>query len=322
MASSTLNNQESLAFEDIYDIVKRNDKTQYDLIYRTLLAKSEYLTLMPDNDNYSILHYLVMYGLLDLFNKVIAIPNIRFILLTKTATKPQKDILQIANENQTKSSTHKKLYDTIERLVIMEKFVEHAKNNQINECRKMLQQDEDLANLKPPYRKYYLIHHLAFADNKNAFDQLRSMCNFDMKLLTNDKKTASEVAFEHNHTRFATYLESLSPEMRAIREQHDKEKDKRNQAKIKRDEQVEKEILTTGGNNMLDCFTCPLTKEIFHDPVVLSDGFTYERSAIQQWLDLGNRRSPMTNIELTNVTLVPNMVIKQALSELYEKQKK
>ncbi|CAF1031198.1 unnamed protein product [Rotaria sordida] len=303
MASSTLNNRESLAFEDIYDIVKRNDKTQYDLIYRTLLAKSEYLTLIPDNDNYSILHYLVMYGLLDLFNKVIAIPNIRFILLTKTATKPQKDILQIANENQTKSSTHKKLYDTIDRLVIMDKFVEYGKNNQINECRKMLQQDEDLANLKPPYRKYYLIHHLAFADNKNAFDQLRSMCNFDMKLLTNDKKTASEVAIEHNHTRFATYLESLSPEMRAIREQHDKEKDKRNQAKIKRDEQVEKEILTTGGNNMLDCFTCPLTKEIFHDPVVLSDGFTYERSAIQQWLDLGNRRSPMTNIELTNVTL-------------------
>ncbi|CAF1110069.1 unnamed protein product [Rotaria sordida] len=322
MASSTSNNRESLAFEDIYDIVKRNDKTQYDLIYRTLLAKSEYLTLIPDNDNYSILHYLVMYGLLDLFNKVIAIPNIRFILLTKTATKPQKDILQIANENQTKSSTHKKLYDTIDRLVTMDKFVEYGKNNQINECRKMLQQDEDLANLKPPYRKYYLIHHLAFADNKNAFDQLRSMCNFDMKLLTNDKKTASEVAFEHNHTRFATYLESLSPEMRAIREQHDKEKDKRNQAKIKRDEQVEKEILTTGGNNMLDCFTCPLTKEIFHDPVVLSDGFTYERSAIQQWLDLGNRRSPMTNIELTNVTLVPNMVIKQALSELYEKQKK
>ncbi|CAF0965578.1 unnamed protein product [Rotaria sordida] len=322
MASSTSNNRESLAFEDIYDIVKRNDKTQYDLIYRTLLAKSEYLTLMPDNDNYSILHYLVMYGLLDLFNKVIAIPNIRFILLTKTATKPQKDILQIANENQTKSSTHKKLYDTIDRLVTMDKFVEYGKNNQINECRKMLQQDEDLANLKPPYRKYYLIHHLAFADNKNAFDQLRSMCNFDMKLLTNDKKTASEVAFEHNHTRFASYLESLSPEMRAIREQHDKEKDKRNQAKIKRDEQVEKEILTTGGNNMLDCFTCPLTKEIFHDPVVLSDGFTYERSAIQQWLDLGNRRSPMTNIELTNVTLVPNMVIKQALSELYEKQKK
>ncbi|CAF2869787.1 unnamed protein product, partial [Rotaria sp. Silwood2] len=191
---ATSNNPEPLSFEVIYDIVKRNDKTQWDLVYRTLLVKSNYLTLIPDNGNYSILHYLVMHGLLDLFNKVIAIPNIRFILLTKTATKPAKDILQISSENQNKSDTHKKLYETIQRLVEMDKFVEHAKNNHISECRKMLQQDEDLANLKPPYRKYYLIHHLAYANNKGAFDQLHNMCTFDMKLLTNDKKTASEVA--------------------------------------------------------------------------------------------------------------------------------
>ncbi|CAF4842350.1 unnamed protein product, partial [Rotaria magnacalcarata] len=57
------------------------------------------------------------------------------------------------------------------------------------------------------------------------------------------------------------------------------------------------------------------------DPVVLSDGFTYERAAIQQWLDTGHTRSPMTNIELASVALVPNMVIKQALSELAERKK-
>ncbi|CAF5089455.1 unnamed protein product [Rotaria sp. Silwood1] len=303
MAKSLSINPEPLSFDVIYDIVKRNDNTKYDLVYRTLLTKSEYLTLIPDNDNYSILHYLVMYGLLDLFNKVIAIPNIRIILLTKTATKPAKDILQISRENQTKSSTHKKLYELIENLDIMDKFVEYAKNNQINECKRMLQQNEDLVNLKPPYRKYYLIHHLAYANNKDAFDQLLSICNFDMKLLTNDNKTASEVALEQKHTRFATYLESLSSDMRTIREKHDREKEKRNQEKMKHDEQIEKQILTTSGSNMLDCFTCPLTKELFQDPVVLSDGFTYERSAIQKWLDLGNRRSPMTNIELTNITL-------------------
>ncbi|CAF3688510.1 unnamed protein product [Rotaria sp. Silwood1] len=303
MAKSLSINPEPLSFDVIHDIVKRNDNTKYDLVYRTLLTKSEYLTLIPDNDNYSILHYLVMYGLLDLFNKVIAIPNIRIILLTKTATKPAKDILQISRENQTKSSTHKKLYELIENLDIMDKFVEYAKNNQINECKRMLQQNEDLVNLKPPYRKYYLIHHLAYANNKDAFDQLLSICNFDMKLLTNDNKTASEVALEQKHTRFATYLESLSSDMRTIREKHDREKEKRNQEKMKHDEQIEKQILTTSGSNMLDCFTCPLTKELFQDPVVLSDGFTYERSAIQKWLDLGNRRSPMTNIELTNITL-------------------
>jgi len=207
----------------------------------------------------------------------------------------------------------------------MDKFVEYAKGNQINECIKMLEQDGDLANLKPPYRKYYLIHHLAYANNKDAFDKLRQLCNFDYKLLTNDQKTASEVAIEQKHTRFAHYLETLSPEMRAIREQHQQEKQKQiqkpNKIQDKNDEQLEKQIINTGGNNMLDCFTCPLTREIFRDPVILSDGFTYEREAIQHWLNLGNRRSPMTNMELINIDLVPNHVIKQALNELSQKQK-
>jgi len=302
-ASSTTNNQGPLSFDEVYDMVKRDEKARYDLVYRTLLAKSDYLTIIPNKGDYSILHYLVLHGALDLFNKVIAIPNIRFILLTKSATKPGKDILQISNENRTKSNNHKKLYQTIDRLVQMDKFVEYAKSNRTNECKKMLEIDEDLANQKPPYRKFYLIHHLAYANNREAFDQLRSLCHFNMKLLTSGQKTASEVAFEENHKDFAQYLESLSPEMRAIREQHQKEKQLQKQVEIKHDDQLEKHIITTGGDNMLDCFTCPLTKEIFHDPVVLSDGFTYERSAIQKWLDLGNKRSPMTNIELTNVEL-------------------
>jgi hypothetical protein len=320
--SAAANNQGPLPFEDVYDIVKRNERAHFDLVYRTLLAKSDYLTLLPDKEQYSILHYLVLHGALELFNKVIAIPNIRFILLTKTATKPGKDILQISDENRTKSSDHRKLHDTIDYLVKIDKFVEYGKNNRTDECRKMLLQDDKLANQKPPYRKYYLIHHLAFTDNKDGFDQLSKICSFDLTLLTSDQKTASEVAIEQHHSRFAHYLETLSPAMREIREKHQKEREKQTQAQAKNDEQIEKQIVTTGGSNMLDCFTCPLTKELFRDPVVLSDGFTYERSAIQQWLDLGHRTSPMTNIELTNVDLTPNMVIKQALNELVEKQKK
>jgi hypothetical protein len=303
MASATSNNQGPLSLEDVHDIVKRNEQAHYDLIYRTLLAKPEYLTEIPNNEKYSILHYLVLHGALDLFNKVIAIPNLRIILLTKTLTKPSKDILQISYENKTKSVNHKKLYEQIDRLVLLDKFAEYAKNNQIDECKKMLEQDSDLVNQKPPYRKYYLIHHLAYANNKNAFDQLRQICNFDMKLLTNDQKTASEVAIEQKYDRFAQYLETLSPEMRAIREQHQQEKHQQNQNQVKYNEQLEKQIINTGGNNMLDCFTCPLTRELFQDPVILCDGFTYERSAIQHWLDLGNRRSPMTNIELANIDL-------------------
>ena len=40
-------------------------------------------------------------------------------------------------------------------------------------------------------------------------------------------------------------------------------------------------------------FICPITLEIMGDPVVLTDGFSYERLAIREWLR-SNNISPMT----------------------------
>lgn len=316
MASASSSDKSTLSFEQIFNIVKSNDKKHFDDVYRELLSKSDYLTTIPENDSCSMLHYIVMNGALDLFNRVIGIPNLRFILLTKTASKPSKNILQISEENQGKSATHKELYKTINRLDTLDRFVNYAKNSQLNECRKMLLQDPDLANLKPPYRKFFLIHHLAFDNKRSDFDQLSKECDFNMELLTNDKKTASEVALEENHKEFADYLESLSPKMRAKREEHERERQQRNTVAEERDTAITNKIVATGRKNLLPCLTCPLTREIFQDPVLLvADGQTYERAAIQKWLDLGNHRSPMTNVPLTDLTLVPNMVIKQVLNE-------
>ena len=46
---------------------------------------------------------------------------------------------------------------------------------------------------------------------------------------------------------------------------------------------------------------CPITKELMVNPVLLSDGFLYEKDAITTWLK-NNNTSPMTNQKLTNKT--------------------
>ena len=43
---------------------------------------------------------------------------------------------------------------------------------------------------------------------------------------------------------------------------------------------------------------------------IVSDGHTYERSAIMSWLMEGNRRSPVTNTILPNTMLIQNHCIK------------
>ena len=50
------------------------------------------------------------------------------------------------------------------------------------------------------------------------------------------------------------------------------------------------------------------------DPVIAADGHTYERSAIQQWLQ-GSSNSPVTADKLSHTRLVPNVLVKSALAE-------
>ncbi|XP_055621483.1 WD repeat, SAM and U-box domain-containing protein 1-like [Toxorhynchites rutilus septentrionalis] len=61
-------------------------------------------------------------------------------------------------------------------------------------------------------------------------------------------------------------------------------------------------------------FICPITHEIMKDPVYSEDGFTYERTAIQEWFNRGKFISPMTNMEMSD-ELVANGKLKQKIEE-------
>lgn len=61
---------------------------------------------------------------------------------------------------------------------------------------------------------------------------------------------------------------------------------------------------------------CPITHERFVQPMICSDGNTYEYYAIQQWFDYGNTTSPLTGLPLPNRILVPNIIVKQIVELL------
>ncbi len=63
--------------------------------------------------------------------------------------------------------------------------------------------------------------------------------------------------------------------------------------------------------NELRNFTCPITHDIMWEPVVASDGHTYEKDAIEQWLAAspdGQALSPMTQLPMGR-TVLPNKII-------------
>ena len=59
------------------------------------------------------------------------------------------------------------------------------------------------------------------------------------------------------------------------------------------------------------CFICPLSMDVMNEPVFTADGFSYERSMIEEWL-VGHNTSPLTNAILSPHQLDPKYVIAKA----------
>jgi len=74
-----------------------------------------------------------------------------------------------------------------------------------------------------------------------------------------------------------------------------------------------------GGNSnqapkVNNAFLCPITREVMTNPVIAADGFTYERSAIERWLETKGT-SPQTNLALPSKQLIPNHSLKSMIVE-------
>ncbi|KAJ8626394.1 hypothetical protein MRB53_019701 [Persea americana] len=65
----------------------------------------------------------------------------------------------------------------------------------------------------------------------------------------------------------------------------------------------------------LQSFYCPITRDVMIDPVETSSGQTFERSAIQKWLDDKNTTCPLTKIPLHGEILRPNITLRKSIEE-------
>jgi len=71
-------------------------------------------------------------------------------------------------------------------------------------------------------------------------------------------------------------------------------------------------------------FICPITKQLFNKPVLLNDGFFYEKDAINEWL-INSDLSPMTGKQLNhkyyNECFLFNKLLKKMINENTELKK-
>ncbi len=66
---------------------------------------------------------------------------------------------------------------------------------------------------------------------------------------------------------------------------------------------------------------CPISKMVMEDPVTAMDGHTYERAAIEYWLQTHNT-SPMTNLQLPSKQLIPNHRVRAIIASVRDKRRR
>ncbi|KAL9848369.1 WD repeat, SAM and U-box domain-containing protein 1 isoform 2-T2 [Geothlypis trichas] len=86
-------------------------------------------------------------------------------------------------------------------------------------------------------------------------------------------------------------------------------------------QKIEELRKTTSSASVPDEFLCPITRELMKDPVIATDGYSYEREAMENWIS-NRRSSPMTNLPLHSLMLTPNRTLKMAISRWLETQQK
>ena len=65
-------------------------------------------------------------------------------------------------------------------------------------------------------------------------------------------------------------------------------------------------------------FRCPISLDLFEDPVTLCTGQTYERSSIEKWLAAGNLTCPVTMQKLHDPSIVPNHTLRHLIHQWLE----
>ncbi|KAE8669505.1 putative disease resistance protein RGA3-like isoform X1 [Hibiscus syriacus] len=66
-------------------------------------------------------------------------------------------------------------------------------------------------------------------------------------------------------------------------------------------------------------FRCPISLDLFTDPVTICTGQTYDRSSIQQWFAAGNLTCPVTMQRLHDPSLVPNHNLRHLIQQWRQK---
>ncbi|UJR15022.1 hypothetical protein I4U23_001998 [Adineta vaga] len=332
----------------------------FQAVFMAVTLHPEWLVEIPENRKWPILYHVVYSGNTDELDRLLALQKMNKNFRLCYETPSRETVFTVAKTRPQNT----RMLERIERLIKLDEMLNYAKDCEWDRCYEIVKENPSYKNEKPPYRRFYLIHHIAYAkDSIEQFERFKQIDDFPMDMtLRADRKKINVIAREEGHEEFAEYLEQqysqffdddddddqlyepseqarqhtehvhLLMEQRnvfsesnvvwepAIKKQNRKEIDDevRKQQEQNKPRSIPRILTEHPIEHIRSLLTCSLTKAIVTDPVVAADGFTYERSAIENWMKK-NDYSPMTHEKFAHTNLNPNYVVKQILHSITQK---
>ena len=256
--------------------------TDFETIEKSLMEHPEWFTQVPNGRKWGIIHQIVYHGNVDQLNRLLVLQtqNPNFYLLSETVDSETVTVLDIAREEKGRNDA---MYQRIERLVAMDKLLNSAKQSRWEACHSTLNEMPDMINEKPPYRRFYFIHHIAYVGDQKAFDGFKQKYELDLNLLTIDDRSIVDVANGARHESFAQYVKGLkekqqrrksseqfSPESRLLERAHVSDCITASTISESATTSVQKdgtpESIALTESNLTNFLTCPLSGKILEVP--------------------------------------------------------
>lgn len=198
--------EKDLSLNDVVSYAR--DFKNFQEVLMAVYLHPEWLTKVPEGRKWAILHHIVLSGNVDHFDQILVSQqkNKDFRLLSETADK--LNVLDIA-----KSYDHlNNMLKRVERLVKLDELLTYAKDGKWDECFEIVKENPEYGNQKPPYRRFYLIHHIAYSNEINQFKRFQAIEGFKFSLtLRVDKKRINDIAREAKCKEFTKFIEQEYP---------------------------------------------------------------------------------------------------------------
>jgi len=372
--------QPLLTLETVIDWARSGRESEK--VYRFLFLHPDDFFTVPQRRKWSIAHQVVYNGDISLLKRILALYSDNQITIRKLSDD-DKTLLDVAKEQRT---VHPNMYNYIENLFLADDLIRAAEQNNWDLVNDILEKHPKLANEKPPYSTYFLLHYLVQNGDTNLLKNLLQTFRFDTNVLSVDLETPLDIAKRLKRSdicailepttrersdsdriqyrspnenssasassqlpyptidpfpNFEHYMNSLiitdngdigiakspfspinkvhifSPEQQqqqihSTTEHVDKTNGIDNQnLNINSESTPVTPITPTSKSQLMKHLTCPLIKQIMVDPVIASDGQTYERDAITEYVRRF-RCSPMTGVQM-DATFKENTELKMLI---------